>query len=64
MQCKADHERIEAYALGKLQDSELEMHVLTCRLCQDRIVEARSWDAFLHRAKKQLIDVATPSGQR
>lgn len=62
MQCEADHETIEAYALGKLQDSELDVHVLTCRLCQERILEVRSWDTFLHRAKKQLIDVAKPSG--
>lgn len=62
MQCNADHETIEAYALGKVQDSELEMHVLTCRSCQQRILEVRSWDTFLHRARKQLIDASKPSG--
>jgi hypothetical protein len=28
MQCQVDHERIEAYALGKLQNSELEVRAL------------------------------------
>lgn len=61
MQCKADPEKIEAYALGKLQDSELAAHVAGCRICQERILEVRSWDTFVHRARKQLMDVAKPS---
>ncbi len=61
MQC-TDHETIEAYALGKREDAALETHLLTCRLCQARVLEARRWDAYLSKAKKQLIDASQQIG--
>jgi hypothetical protein len=60
MRCKIDNETIEVYALGRLRDPELDAHVPTCRQCQERIIEARSWDTFLHRAKKWLIEASPP----
>ena len=53
---------IEAYALGKLHDPELDTHVATCTNCQERIAEARSWDTFLNRARQWML--RRPRGSR
>jgi len=55
MQCTMDPEMIELYALGKLHDPELDVHVSTCPKCQERIAEARSWDTFLNRARQWML---------
>jgi len=52
MKCKIDDETIEQYALGKLTDPRLEVHILTCVNCQAKIADARNWDAFLVRARQ------------
>jgi anti-sigma factor RsiW len=64
MPCKLDHETIDAYALGKLRDSEVEAHLHTCPKCRERVAEARNWDKFVRRAKKRLIEVAPVEGDK
>ena len=58
MPCKFDQETIDAYALGKLRDSEVEAHLLACPKCRERVAEARNWDKFVRQAKRRLIEVA------